>query len=127
MAYLWSEAPKSPDFVKIPCFFPVKQGIGAETGSLETACTTTLLCVSGIVRLTGHELADQNRSPPSRGELTPFSERGSAVSLENIAAVEVAVLVEVVVDRGMGGGELLQGLDVPEFRHRTLSSSKRLV
>ena len=65
--------------------------------------------------LTGHELADQNRSPPSRGELTPFSERGSAVSLENIAAVEVAVLVEVVVDRSIDIGEIgghLIGLDV---------------
>ncbi len=37
-------------------------------------------------------------------QLTPFSERGSAVLLEDIAAVEVAVVVEVVVDRGMGGG-----------------------
>ena len=36
--------------------------------------------------------------------------RGSAVLLEDIAAVQVAVLVEVVVDRGMGGGEFLQGL-----------------
>jgi len=42
--------------------------------------------------------------------LTPFSERGSAVLLEYIAAVEVAVLVEVVVDRGMGDDEFLQGL-----------------
>ncbi len=70
---------------------------------------------SGIVRLTGHELADQKRSRLSRGELTPFSERGSAVLLEDIAAVEVAVLVEVVVDRGMGGGEFLQGLYISEL------------
>ncbi len=65
---------------------------------------------AGIVRFTGLKLADQKRSRLSRGELTPFSERGSAVLLEDIAAVEVAVLVEVVVDRGMGGGEFLQGV-----------------
>ncbi len=64
----------------------------------------------GIVRLTGPELADQQRLRHSRGELTPFSERGSAVLLEDIAAVEVAVLVEMVVDRGVNGGKLLQGL-----------------
>ncbi len=49
---------------------------------------------AGIVRLTGRELADRRRSRLSRGELTPFSERGSAVLLEDVEAVEVAVLVE---------------------------------
>jgi|TARA_Y100000294_G_scaffold172449_1_gene187209 hypothetical protein len=82
---------------------------------------------NGFVRLTGLELADQKRSRLSRGELTPFSERGSAILLEDIAAIEVAVLVEVVVDRGMGNGEFLQGLYVPELRHRSFSSSERLV
>ncbi len=52
-------------------------------------------------------------------KLTPFSERGSAVLLEDVAAVEVAVLVEVVVDRGMGGGVFMQGLYVPELLGRT--------
>ena len=82
---------------------------------------------AGIVRLTGLELADRKRSRPSRGELTPFSERGGAVLLEGIAAVEVAVLVEVIVDRGMGGGKFLQGLYISEIRHRSFSSSERLV
>ena len=41
----------------------------------------------GIVRLTERELADQKRSRLSRGELMPFSERGSAVLLEDITAV----------------------------------------
>ena len=54
-------------------------------------CGTSTGCV---VRLTGLELADQKRSGLSRGELTPFSKRGSAVLLEDIATVEVAVLVE---------------------------------
>ena len=81
----------------------------------------------GIVRLTGRDLADQIRSLFSRGELTPFSEGGGAVLLKDFASIEVTVVVEKVVDRGVDGGELLQGLDVPEFRHRSLSSSKWLV
>ena len=47
-----------------------------------------------IVRVTGHEQINPRRSRLSRGELTPFSECGRAVLLEDIAAVEVAVLVE---------------------------------
>ncbi len=81
----------------------------------------------GIVRLTGRELADRRRSRLSRSELTPFSERGSAVLFENVSAIEVTVVVEVVMDRGMGGGKLLEGLHVPELRHRSFSSSERLV
>jgi hypothetical protein len=64
----------------------------------------------GTVRLTGLELADQKRSRLSRGELTPFGERGSAVLLEDIAAIKVTVLVEVIVGRSVNGGKLLQGL-----------------
>jgi hypothetical protein len=48
----------------------------------------------------------------------PFGQGGSAVLLEDIATVEVAVVVEVVVDWGVGGSEFLQGLYVPELRHR---------
>jgi hypothetical protein len=81
----------------------------------------------GIVRLNWRELADQERSCFSRGKPRPFGESGGAVLLENFAAVEVTAVVEMVVDRGVDGGEFLQGLDVPEFRHRSLSSSKRLV
>jgi hypothetical protein len=39
----------------------------------------------------------------------------------------VAFLIEMVMDRGMGGSEFLQGFDIPEFRHRSLSSSEWLV
>ena len=60
-------------------------------------------------------------------KLTPFGERGSTVLLEDITTVEVTVLVKVIVDGGVGGGKFLQGLDVPELRHRSFSSSKRLV
>ena len=81
----------------------------------------------GVVRLTNHDLADHDRSRLSRCELTPFCECGGAVLLEDIAAVKVAVIVEVIVDRGMGGGKLLEGFHAPELRHRSFSSSERLV
>jgi len=61
----------------------------------------------GFVRVIGRDLVDQKRSKLSRSELPPFSECGSTVLLEDFAAVEMAVLVEVVLDRGMGGGEFL--------------------
>ncbi len=54
------------------------------------------MTIFGIVRLTGSDLTDQKRSRLSRGEMTPFSKRRSALLFEDIAAVEVAVLVEVV-------------------------------
>jgi hypothetical protein len=37
--------------------------------------------------------------------------------LEGFAAVEVTVEIEMVRNRGVNGGEFLQGLDVPELRH----------
>ena len=82
---------------------------------------------SGIVRVNLHELADQKRSRLSHGEFTPFSERGGAGLLEDFAAVQMALLIEVIVDRGVGGGEFLQGLYISELRHRSFSSSERLV
>jgi hypothetical protein len=54
--------------------------------------------LGGVVRLTNHELADYDRSRLSCCELTPFCECSSAVLLEDVAAVEVTVLVEVIVD-----------------------------
>ena len=57
----------------------------------------------------------------------PFSERRRSVLLEDVAAVEVAVLIEVVVDRGVDGREFLQGLYVPELHHCSFSSPERLV
>ncbi len=77
--------------------------------------------------------SNANRSPKSVNsglsgrKLTPFGQSGRSVLPEGIAATEMTVLVEMIVDRGMSGGELLKGLHVPEFRHRALSSSKRLV
>ena len=60
-------------------------------------------------------------------QFTPLGQGSCAVLLEDISAVEVAVLIEVIVDRGMDGDKLLKGLDAPELRHRPLSSSERLV
>ncbi len=37
--------------------------------------------------LTERELADRKRSRFSRGELTPFNERGSVVLLDDIVAI----------------------------------------
>src|SRR5680860_1199406 len=60
-------------------------------------------------------------------QLTPLGQRGGAVLLEDVASAEVAIVVKVIVDRGVDGGEFLQGLDVPEFRHCPFPSSERLV
>jgi hypothetical protein len=46
--------------------------------------------------------------PNSYGEFTPFRQRHVAVLLEVVTAGEVAVEVEVVVDRRLSGGELLK-------------------
>ena len=81
----------------------------------------------------GHCQTNLNRpakdagSRRSRGELPPLGQGGRAVLLEDVAAIEVAFVIEMIVDRGVDGGEFLQGLDVPELCHRPLSSSKRLV
>ena len=81
----------------------------------------------GVVRLTNHDLADHDRSGLSRCKLTPLGQSGRTVLFEDMAAVEVTVVIEVVVDRGVRGGKFLQGFDVPELRHSTLSSPERLM
>ena len=53
-------------------------------------------------------------------QLTPLSQGYRAILLKNFAAIEVAVLVEMIVDRGVNGSKLLQGLDVSETGHRAL-------
>jgi len=37
----------------------------------------------------------------------PLGQGGSAVLFEDIAAVKVTIVVEVIVDRGVGGGKFL--------------------
>ena len=60
-------------------------------------------------------------------QLTPLGQDGGAVLLEDVAAVEVAVLIEMIMDRGVDRGEFLKRLCTPEFRHRSLSSPERLM
>ncbi len=59
-------------------------------------------------------------------QLTPLGQGGGAVPSEDVAAIEVTVLIEMIMDRGVDGGKLLQSFYVPELRHRTFSSSERL-
>lgn len=65
--------------------------------------------------------------PSSDRQLTLFGRCGRSVLLEEIPAVEMTIVVEMVVKRSLGGGKLLPGFDVPEPSLRPLSSSKRLV
>jgi hypothetical protein len=60
-------------------------------------------------------------------KLTPLGKSSGAIALDVGSTDEVALLIEVVVDRGMGGGELLQAAHPPEELHRPLSSSQRLI
>ncbi len=77
--------------------------------------------------------SNANQSPnlammvSSGRQLTPFGQCGGAGFLECVAAIQVAVMVEMVVDRSMGRSEFLQRLDVPEPGHRTFSSAERLM
>jgi hypothetical protein len=59
--------------------------------------------------------------------LTPLGQRGGAVLLEDFAVIEMAVEIEMIVDGGVSGSELLERLNVSEFRHRPFSSPERLV
>jgi hypothetical protein len=66
------------------------------------------------VLLDDSALSEENRrandfgSPAnSSGNLTPFSKGGQSVEFEVLAAVKVAFLVEMVVDRSVDRGELL--------------------
>ena len=76
-----------------------------------------------------------NLSGPAKGaglrrsgrQLTPLGQGSRTVLFEDVAAVEVTVVVEVVVDRGMGGGKLLEGFHASEPLHRSFSSSEWLV
>ncbi len=81
----------------------------------------------------GHCQTNLNR--PAKGaslrcsgpQLTPLGQGGGTVLSEDVATTEVTVLIEMVMDRGVDGGKLLQSLYVPELRHRTLSSSEWLM
>ena len=63
----------------------------------------------------------------SARNLTPFGKGGRSVDFEVPAAVKMTFLIEMVVDRSVGRGELLKRFRAPKFRHRALSSSERLM
>ncbi len=81
----------------------------------------------------GHCQTNLNRPAKGAGptrsgrQLTPLAQGGGTVLSEDVAVIEVTVLIEMIMDRGVDGGKLLQSLYVPELRHRTLSSSERLM
>jgi hypothetical protein len=62
------------------------------------------LCLSNLSR---HGKGAELRR--SRRQLTPFGQGGGTVLFEDVAAVEVSVLIETIMDRGVDGGELLPG------------------
>ncbi len=78
--------------------------------------------VDGILPLFGWH-CQTNLSRPAKGadprrsgrQLTPFGQGGGTVLFEDVAAIEVAVLIEMIMDRGVDGGKLLQSLYVPDL------------
>ena len=82
---------------------------------------------SGQCQTNANQTAKCAKRIASGCQLTPLGHRGGAVLLEDVASAEVAIVVKVIVDRGVDGGEFLQGLDVAEFRHCPFPSSERLV
>ncbi len=64
--------------------------------------------------------------PLSGGQkLSPFLKRGVSFRFEYRAAVEVAIKIKMVVERGVGRGEFLQVRHSSESRHGPLSSPER--
>ena len=63
----------------------------------------------------------------SSREMPPFGQSSGAVLFENITAVDVALVVEKVVGRGMDGDKSLQGANVPELNHCFLPMSEWLM
>src|SRR6056297_2223506 len=67
----------------------------------------------------------QGRCPLRRAEFAPLGEGGGAVLLEELSRGEAAIVVEMVRDGGMDGGEHLKTSYPPEPEHRPLPSSER--
>ncbi len=57
----------------------------------------------------------------------PLGQGNRAVLLEVVAAIQMAVLIIVIVDRGVDGAKLLEGFHASELRHCPFSSSEWLV
>ncbi|MDB5439627.1 MAG: Subtilase family protein [Caulobacteraceae bacterium] len=63
----------------------------------------------------------------SAHDLTPLSQGGRASFFVQVSADEVALLIEVVADSAVDGGEFLERLHPPKPLHGPLSSSEGLV
>ena len=50
-------------------------------------------------------------------KVTPLGQGGGSAVCETVAAIELAWVVAIGVDRGMDGGAFLQGLDVSDPSH----------
>ena len=50
-------------------------------------------------------------------KLTPLGQSGGAIEFEVLAVVKMTFLVEMIVDRGVGGSKFLHGLDVLSAHH----------
>ncbi len=78
---------------------------------------TSVVCTS-IMRpfrsAPGHCQTNLNRPAKGAGlrrsdrKPTPLGQRGGTVLFEDIAAIEVTVMIEMIMDRGVDGGKLLQ-------------------
>ena len=79
----------------------------------------------GIVKLTGSDLLKLQSRTFSGCELAPLGQGSGPVLVENVAAGEMALVGEVVVDRGLDSGTLLQALDVPDPGHHPVPPSNR--
>jgi hypothetical protein len=62
---------------------------------------------SGAVRLMRTRLQNARKPRLSGRKLAPLEQGSGAALLANVAAVEVAVQIEVSVDRGVNGSKLL--------------------
>ena len=63
----------------------------------------------------------------SSGEMSPFGQTCGAALFKSFVAVQVALVIEMVVERGMDGDKFLEGAGIPELSHRFLPSSRWLV
>ncbi len=93
--------------------FFVPNNKGAKDEALDGCCQTNA---------NRSQLADDDEVS-GHAQPTPLGKSGGAVSLEVVSAVEVAFLVEVVMDGGVDGSEFLQTSHASETQHRSFSSS----
>jgi len=59
------------------------------------------------------------------GKLTPFGERVLPILLEPVSVVEMSFEVEMIVDGGMDGGELLETSHSPKSKHCAFTPAER--